>query len=209
LIMPETDIILKARRWSLALLIACVAQTALARPAQIILLRHAEKPPEHFAVHLDERGEARARALAYFLTTNKVFLSDGPPTALFAPEFTVRGHGRRPYETLQPLAERLHLPIQTPYGSKDAASLANLILNDPALDGKTVVVCWVHEELPALAKKLGVKPEPGAWDSRIYDRIWLISYHKHRAILTTLAQGLLPGDARPDSNINSQGEPGP
>src|SRR5262249_35705980 len=132
---------------------------------------------------------------ASLLTTNRVFVSNGLPAALFAPELTPRGHARRPYETLQPLAERLHLPIQTPFPSKDFAALADKVLSDQALAGKTVVICWVHEELPALARKLGVKPEPEPWPADVYDRVWLITYHKRHAILTTLAQRLLPGDS--------------
>jgi hypothetical protein len=41
--------------------------------------------------------------------------------------------------------------------------LAKHILSDPNLAGKTVVICWVHDYLPALAKAFGVKPEPARW----------------------------------------------
>jgi hypothetical protein len=191
-----------------ALLGLAVAQQAPARPAQIILLRHAEKPPGKYAMHLDERGEARAQALVSFVTTNRVMTAHGLPAALFAPRFTARGHAQRPYETLQPLAEHLHLPIQTPFGSKEVGPLAKLILRDASLDGKTVVICWVHDQLPALAKSLGVKPEPEPWPPEVYNRVWRITYHKHHAALTTLEQHLLPGDqdsrSKPDAATQTQ-----
>ena len=38
------------------LLFLIAAETVLARPAQVILLRHAEKPPDESNVHLSERG---------------------------------------------------------------------------------------------------------------------------------------------------------
>jgi hypothetical protein len=45
------------------LLCLIAAETVLAAPARVILLRHAEKPPDKSTVHLSERGESRARAL--------------------------------------------------------------------------------------------------------------------------------------------------
>ena len=177
------------------LLFLIAAETVLARPAQVILLRHGEKPPDESNVNLSERGEARARALVAFLTTKPAFLTNGLPTALFAPKVTKRGHTSRPYETIEPLAEHLKLSIQTPNGPSDYAALAKHILSDPDFDGKTVVVCWIHDYLPAFAKALGVKPEPAPWNGSVYDRVWLITYTDHGAALASLPQNLLPGDS--------------
>ena len=177
------------------LLFLFAAETVLARPARVILLRHAEKPPNESNVHLSERGESRAHALVAFLTTKPAFVTNGLPAALFAPKVPRRGHSRRPYETLEPLAEHLRLSVQTPYGPSDYAALAKHVLSDPGLDGKTVIVCWIHDYLPALAKGLGVKPEPARWKGSVYDRVWLITYTDHRAVLTNLPQNLLPGDS--------------
>jgi hypothetical protein len=73
--------------------------------------------------------------------------------------------------------------------------LAKHVLSDPGLDGKTVIVCWIHDYLPALAKGLGVKPEPARWKGSVYDRVWVITYTEHRAVLANLPQNLLPGDS--------------
>ena len=177
------------------LLVLIAAETVLARPTQVILLRHAEKPPDESDVHLSERGESRARALVAYLTTKPAFVTNGLPAALIAPKVTRQGRSRRPYETLEPLAEHLKLSIQTPYRPSDYAALAKHVLSDPALDGKTVVVCWIHDYLPALAKSLGVKPEPARWQGSVYDRVWLITYTDHGAALANLPQNLLPGDS--------------
>jgi hypothetical protein len=177
------------------LLFLFAAETVLARPARVILLRHAEKPPNESNVHLSERGESRAHALVAFLTTKPAFVTNGLPAALFAPKVPRRGHSRRPYETLEPLAEHLRLSVQTPYGPSEYASLAKHVLSDPGLDGKTVIVCWIHDYLPALAKAMGVKPEPAHWKGSVYDRVWVITYADHRAILANLPQNLLPGDS--------------
>jgi hypothetical protein len=177
------------------LLFLIAVETVWARPAQVILLRHAEKPRDESNVHLSERGESRARALVAFLTTKPAFVTNGLPVALFAPKSTSRGHSRRPYETLAPLAEHLQLSVQMPYGSSDYAALAKHVLSDPGLNGKTVIVCWIHDYLPALAKAFGVKPEPARWKSSVYDRVWVITYKDHRAGLADLPQKLLPGDS--------------
>ena len=179
----------------LLLLVLIAAETVLARPARVILLRHAEKPPGESNVHLSERGESRARALVALLEARSVLGTNGPAAALFAPKITRQGHSRRPYETLEPLAEHLKLSIQTAYSPSDYAALAKHVLSDPGLDGKTVIVCWIHDYLPALAKALGVKPEPARWKGSIYDRVWVITYQDHHAVLADLPQRLLPGDS--------------
>ena len=180
----------------LILMILLVAtETVSARPARVILLRHAEKPPDESTVHLSKRGQSRARALVSLLEVRSVMGSNGPPAALFAPKFTRQGHSRRPYETLEPLAAHLKSSIQTPYGPSDYAALAKHVMSDPALDGKTVFVCWIHDYLPALAKALGVRPEPARWNGSVYDRIWVITYEDHDAVLADLPQKLLPGDS--------------
>jgi hypothetical protein len=177
------------------LLFFLIAQTALARPARVILLRHAEKPPDESDASLSERGKARARALATFLTTEPVLGTNGQPAALFAPKVTSRGHTLRPRQTLEPLGERLALSVRTPYRPGDYAALAKYILSDPGLDGKTVIVCWIHDYLPALAKALGVKPKPARWNGSVYDRAWIVTFIGRNAVLSDLPQHLLPGDS--------------
>ena len=180
---------------ALILLLLLVAGTGLARPVRIILLRHAEKPPGESEASLSERGKVRARALAALLTTESVVATNGQPAALFAPKVTRTGRTLRPGQTLQPLGERLTLPVQTPYGARDYAALAKRILSDPALDGQTVVICWTHDYLPALAKALGVKPKPARWKASVYDRVWIVTYKGSKAVLSDLPQHLLPGDS--------------
>jgi hypothetical protein len=179
--------------WILSLL--TLAPVAGAQPARIVLLRHAEKPPEEWAAHLSDRGRERALALASFLTNKMVLGGDALPSALFAQKISKQGRGGRPYETLVPLAERLKLGIQMPYRDEDYQQLANRLLHDPALKGKTVVVCWVRETLPELARALGAKPKPSSWKREVYDRVWIVTFRQGRANLETLSQNLLPGDS--------------
>src|SRR3989454_4116142 len=74
--------------------------SVLAQPAEIILLRHAEKPPDESNVHLSTTGKERARALVQFFTNTPALTPNGLPVALFAARPLSRSHSRRPAETL-------------------------------------------------------------------------------------------------------------
>lgn len=180
-----------------ALLLALVlASTASARPAQLILLRHAEKPANEADINLSERGRERAQGLVGFFTTNPAVTNRGLPAVLFAPLVTHRGHSRRPSETLEPLAKQLRLPVQTPYLAADYGRLAQHVLTNAEYDGKTVVICWVHEYLPELAATLGVNPMPPRWKDHVFDRVWIIHGRGEKAKLKDLPQRLFPGDTK-------------
>jgi phosphohistidine phosphatase SixA len=170
--------------------------TAAARPAEIILLRHAEKPDDDFNTHLSERGKQRALALADFLTKNPALTNHGAPVMLFATRITSVTHSRRPLETLEPLAQRLNLGIQTIFPAAEYKSLARQVLTNPALDGKTIVICWVHDYLPELALALGVKANALRWKANVFDRLWLITWNGEKVKWKDLPQHLLAGDAK-------------
>ena len=169
--------------------------TCSARPAEVILLRHAEKPPDESNVHLSATGRERARALVKFFATTPELNTNGPPVALFAARPASRKHSNRPAETLEPLAKHLKLRVQTPHTAKDYAAVAKTILHDPAYNGKTVVICWVHDELAEMAGSLGMKPRPAPWKSNVFDRVWVITYRGTEASLASLPQNVLPGDS--------------
>jgi hypothetical protein len=82
-------------------------------------------------------------------------------------------------------AEKPADPVQTPCLGKDYATLAKLILANPAYAGKTVLICWNHEEIPQLAAALGVTPEPPKWKGSVFDRVYVISYPGGAAALAT------------------------
>jgi hypothetical protein len=178
----------------IALLLAWFSQSAFSEPAQIILLRHAEKPDDPDALHLSREGQQRSQALVKFFTETHKLTKFGEPYALFACRATRRGHGQRPQETLTPLAKYLHTSIQTPYLSEDYKKLAKSILHNAKFKGKTVVICWVHEYLPEFAAALGVDPQPAKWKDSVFDQIYLITYRQGKADLDEIWQKLLPGD---------------
>ncbi len=164
------------------------------QPAQVVVLRHAEKPEDPEALHLSPRGEERAKALVAFFTKDEKVTRFGKPVALYATRMTRRGRGQRPRETLLPTSRELGVAVQTPYESEHYEQLARDILRNPHYKDKTVVICWVHEYLPELAAALGVHPEPPKWKSSVYDKAYIISYSGGKAKLEMVNQKVLPGD---------------
>ena len=154
------------------------------RPAQIILIRHADKPADSKDPHLSPAGVQRAERLVSFIATDRAMTRFGLPVAVFATRTTKDGNGQRTQETVAPLAKVLELPVQTPFLGKEYAALAQLILADSAYAGKTVLICWNHEEIPQLAGALGVTAAPAKWKDSWYDRVYVISYHDGKAALT-------------------------
>ena len=59
-------------------------QNVSAQPAQIILIRHAEKNESEEDIYLNERGRERARAYVQYFTRNQELLHYGLPSALYA-----------------------------------------------------------------------------------------------------------------------------
>lgn len=173
-----------------AVLALFLHQPAPAFPAQIILIRHAEKPADVSNPHLSPAGAQRAKKLVGFLTTDPQMTKFGLPVAVFATHVTKDYNGQRTQETMAPLAAALKLQVQTPFLGKDYAALAKMILANPAYAGKTVVICWNHEVIPELAAALGVTPQPPKWKASVFDRVYLISYAGGKATLTELPERL-------------------
>lgn len=153
-------------------------------PAEVFLIRHAEEPL--VGEHLDDRGQMRAKALVELFSGrfNK-------PTALFATKPSQ--HSSRAIETLQPLADALHLSIDESCSTLEYERLASTILKGGQADGH-VLACWHRESIADLAAALGVKSPPH-WPSTQYDRLWWIRFDGDRVEFTNEPQRLLPGDS--------------
>jgi broad specificity phosphatase PhoE len=169
------------RSFALLLLAAFLPSAAFAVPARVILIRHGEKPESKRDPHLTEAGRAHAEHWAAYLTRE----SAPKPDALFAPKPSEKHPSVRASETLEPTARRLKLDIQTPDEAGDYARLAKTLLSDPRWDGKTVVVCWVHQYLPQFAVALGAKPAAEKWNDDDYDGVYEVTFRDGRASLAT------------------------
>lgn len=97
-----------------------------ATPAQIILIRHAEKPET--GNELNERGWQRANALPYFFENNPEILRFGWPVALYAMSPKDETGSVRAIQTVTPLANYLGLGIHVSFKKNDVDPLMNEIM---------------------------------------------------------------------------------
>jgi hypothetical protein len=178
---------------------AAFAQTAgdiqAKAPAIVYIIRHAEKPMDEKNGDLAPQGFKRAAALPY------LFLplpgSTAPPRlpkpdALFASDAS--GKSNRPFETIVPLSQALHLRINHDFEERETAKIASAVMSGKYA-GKVVLISWHHGEIPHLAKAFGVEDAPKVWDDTVFDRIWKIQWVDGRAHMTILPQMLLKGDS--------------
>lgn len=140
-------------------------------PQRILLMRHAEKPDDPTDPDLSPQGKGRANRLATYIP--RTFVSIG---WLFAAASSK--HSVRPIETITPLSQAIHVPINQDIADQDYSVLADHLLRQPTYTGATVLVCWHHGHLPDLAEALGVPPaEVGErWDPAVSDLIWELDF---------------------------------
>ena len=72
------------------------------------------------------------------------------PTALYSPSYGKpdKTQAYRTYQTIQGLAGRLGLRVQSPVPEGQEPALAEAILGS---GGEAVLICWEHQHIPALA----------------------------------------------------------
>jgi hypothetical protein len=179
-------------------------------PKTVIVIRHAEKPlgdaPPHGVTadgvadpeSLTPQGWQRANASVDFF----VGADDGPgssglpvPTHLFASQVGPHSSSRRPLETLQPLADRLGLQVDTRFPKQAIGLLAQAIL---ATDG-AALVSWEHHLIPSLAALLMGQPSlvPTIWPDDRFDLAWVFEREAGGTGLRfrQVPERLLPGDS--------------
>jgi phosphohistidine phosphatase SixA len=123
-------------------------QHAMGGPKRIILMRHADKSDDPENEDLSAAGQDRAAKLATYIPQ-----TFGKPDVIIATAHSK--HSNRPRETVQPLADALGLKVQHDFENKEFPDLVDEIFNDPDYKNKTVVLCWHHGNLPAIAALLG------------------------------------------------------
>jgi hypothetical protein len=62
-------------------------------------------------------------------------------------------------------------------------------------EGKLVIICWHHGNIPDLAEALGAAKTAQNWKGVVFDRVWQINYEGGMATLKNLPQWLLPMDS--------------
>jgi hypothetical protein len=180
------------RRLAFAVVLALLGgQFALAGPAQVIIIRHAEKPST--GDDLNAKGRQRAAALVpYFLEAPEV-LEFKTPVAIYAQKSTDSHKSRRPVDTIKGLAKVLKQDL-IEYPREDAMVMVKDIMAKPKYEGRMVLICWSHTGIPDMAKAFGVK-DPPEWPGTVYDRNWIITFDKGNVNFKNVPQKLMYGDS--------------
>ncbi|MHB2025620.1 MAG: hypothetical protein ACYCPQ_03130 [Elusimicrobiota bacterium] len=164
-------------------------------PAQIIIIRHGEKPETGNT--LSPRGRLRAQALVGFFKKNPAVTRFGPPAAIYAMAPNSEDGSLRPIETVTPLAQSLGLPINENFHKKDLPGLAEDIMKNPSCAGRMVLVCWEHHMIPKLARQLGWDSAPQSWPGSVFDRAWILNFTGERvSSFQNIPENVLPGDSQ-------------
>ena len=182
------------RRFAVVLVLSSLgcSHAPAAGPAQVIIIRHAEKPEKGH--DLSPKGRQRAAALVpYFLETPEV-TEHKTPVAIYAQKRTEANPSRRPVETVKGLAAALKLDL-IEVANEDYAAMVKEIQGKPEYAGKTVLICWSHSSIPDIAKAFGVK-DPPHWHDSAFDRTWVITFADGKASLNDLPQRLMYGDSK-------------
>lgn len=140
-------------------------------PVKIVIMRHAEKPDDPGDPNLSPEGRERAEALVTWYPE-----TFGAPDYIFAA--AISKHSARPVQTVQPLAEALGLELHVPYADEDYTGLAEALLIKPKFDGKTILICWHHGNIPGLMQALGA-PEgsyPNPWVPTVFNLVLVTDF---------------------------------
>ncbi|MCX5788807.1 MAG: histidine phosphatase family protein [Elusimicrobia bacterium] len=154
------------------------AWPADAAPAQVIIIRHGEKPA--VGSHLCPRGVCRADALAAVFPRQF-----GTPAAIYAMKPSSEEGSMRAIETVTPLARALNLTINTSYTRKQLQPLVDDIMKNPACQGQMVLISWEHKVIPALVQTFcaggaasgACDPVPVKWPGSVFDQAWILNFN--------------------------------
>ena len=175
------------------LLVLFSASTALAMPAQVILIRHGEKPDT--GNELNQQGFERAKALPGFLLKNSVVNQFGAISAIFAMAPKDKNGSVRAIETVQPFSDQTGIKIRQKFLRDDVKQLVKKI-SDSKYDGQTVLICWEHSVIPEIAAAFGAKSAPASWDGgNVFDRAWILTFKNDQIKFQDIPEHVLPGDS--------------
>jgi hypothetical protein len=187
-------------------------------PRTIFIIRHGEKPAEKMPPNgIDAQGVVnghsllplgwqRAGALAVLFDPHDGKFRPGivKPTQLIAPDYPPARkqppEEERTHQTIQPLADRLGLVIESNGWQENFSEAA---LGEALAKAKTGVtlVCWEHTNLPKIANAICPNCFPGKWPGKRFDIILsftLVHSGKSKSpptySFTQIPQRLLEGD---------------
>jgi hypothetical protein len=180
-----------------ALTLAADAQDG-PKDAVVLIIRHAEDGGT--GRDLAPRGHERAEAYKNYFLNFTVDSKRLEPAVILAAKDSKKSH--RPRLTVEPFAKAAKLKIDTRFGNSQSTELAaDLRANH---QGKVILICWRHGNIPALLRALGAKPKDllpgGKWPGSVYDWVILLSYDQEGRLIPGSAirinEHLMPGDSQ-------------
>jgi hypothetical protein len=172
--------------------ILTISMISVATPRAVLITRHGEELQDSNP-NLSPRGWQRAKALPSIFSRPE-FKDLGTPELLYAADPTDERPSMRSVQTLTYVAQELNLKVRVPFARGQEKELAKSLLEKEKSDGKFVMVTWSHATIQKLAEHLGVKKAP-EWNSKVFDRMWLLVYTKSGVKFYDLPERLLPGDS--------------
>lgn len=163
----------------------------------VLIIRHAEDADS--GPGISPRGEQRAQAYQNFFLNFAVDSKRLEPTVVFAAKGSKKSH--RPRLTVEPFAKAANLKIDTRFGNNQSAELADDLRAN--YQGKVILICWRHKNIPALLRALGAKPKKflpnGKWPGSIYNWVILLSFDPDGHLIPSsseqIDEHLIPGDS--------------
>jgi len=164
----------------------------------VLIVRHAEDGGT--GRDLAPRGHERAEAYKNYFLNFTVDSKRLEPAVILAAKDSKKSH--RPRLTVEPFAKAAKLKIDTRFGNSQSTQLAaDLRANH---QGKVILICWRHGNIPDLLHALGAKPEDllprGKWPGSVYDWVILLSYDQDGHLIPGSArrinEHLMPGDSQ-------------
>jgi hypothetical protein len=166
------------------------------KDAVVLIIRHAEKPVT--GPGLSPSGQQRAEAYSITLKIYRGFKRLRPMP------FCRQGLETKPAPrlTVEPFAKAAKLRIDTHFGTNQSAELAAALR--ATQQGKRILICWHHGDIPDLLRALGANPESllprGKWPDPVFAWVVLLSYDQDGRLIPAstrlINEHLMPGDAQ-------------
>ena len=166
--------------------------------ATVLIIRHAEDAGSGHG--LSPRGQERAEAYKNYFQNFTVESKRRKPDAVLVAADSKQSH--RPRLTVEPFAKAAKLPIDSRFGNKQPTDLADGLRANH--QGKVLLICWHHGQIPALLRALGAAPETllpnGKWPKTVYDWTIMVSYDENGHLIPEstrrISEHLLQGDSQ-------------
>ncbi len=179
------------------LIVAAEAQDG-PKNATVLIIRHAEDAGNGHG--LSSRGQERAEAYKNYFQNFTVDSKPRQPETVLVAADSKQSH--RPRLTVEPFAKAAKVTIDSSFGNKQPTDLAAELRANH--QGKVILICWHHGQIPALLRALGAAPETllpnGKWPKTVYDWVIMASFDENGRLIPEstkrVSEHLLSGDSQ-------------